>query len=152
MNFAFLHRDAARTPPDLGDASAELVLASDEYAPRAARHAVRDLCRGRDSGCIADAELVVSELVTNAVLHATGDGVAVSFWMRATAVDIRVSDGGLGFTPQPRGLAGAQHGKRGLGLVDVLVESWGSSEGAPSSVWCRSAMPSMAASPVRSAG
>ena len=147
MNFAFLHRDAAHTPPDLGDASVELVLASDEHAPRAARHAVRDLCRGRDSGCIADAELVVSELVTNAVLHATGDGVAISFWMGLTTVDIRVSDGGLGFTPRPSGSRGTQPGGRGLGLVDVLVESWGSSEAAPSSVWCRSAMPRMAASP-----
>jgi anti-sigma regulatory factor (Ser/Thr protein kinase) len=147
VSFAFLHRDPSRTPPDLGDPSAELVLASDEHAPRAARHAVRHLCRGRDSHCIADAELVASEIVTNAVVHARGDGVAVSLWMRATALDIRVFDGGLGFTPQPRGLTGAQRGGRGLGLVDVLVESWGSSEGAPSSVWCRSAMPSMAAPP-----
>ena len=77
MSFAFLHREAARTPPDLSHATADLVLASDEDSPRAARHAVRELCRGRDSICIADAELVVSELVTNAVVHATGDGVTV---------------------------------------------------------------------------
>jgi anti-sigma regulatory factor (Ser/Thr protein kinase) len=145
MNLAFVHREAACTPPDLGHSTAELVLASDGDAPRAARHAVRDLCRGRDGDCIADAEIVVSELVTNAVVHAGGDGVALSFWRRGTTIDVRIFDGGLGFMPQARAFTNAQHGGRGLGLVDALVESWGSSEGGPSSVWFRSAMPSMAA-------
>ena len=144
MNAAFAHHDGARTAPALGDPSAELVLAADPDAPRAARKAVRDLCSGRDKGCIADAELVVSELVTNAVRHAGGDSVAVSLWKDWRTIDGLVFDCGSGFTPRPDADLDTPVGGRGMGIVDALTRSWGSSgEGAPSSVWFRSPMPSL---------
>lgn len=143
---AFAHYEGACTPADLGHSTDELVLASDGKAPRAARQAVRDLCEGRDRSCVANAEVVVSELVTNAVTHAAGDGVAVALWRGAATIDVRVFDGGVGFTPTPAAISDDQVCGRGLGLVDALVESWGASDGVPSSVWFRSAMPSIPAS------
>jgi anti-sigma regulatory factor (Ser/Thr protein kinase) len=95
----------------------------------------------RGSVAIADAELAVTEVVTNAVLHAGGDGVSISLWSEGSILDVLVSDGGPGFTPvlAPRDID--QIGGRGLSIVDTVAESWGSSICAPSSVWLRFAMP-----------
>lgn len=143
MSVAFTHYEAGQTPPDLGPPTTELTLASDVNAPSAARQAVRDLCRGCDSLFIADAGLVVTELVTNALAYGRGDAIGVSLWRGATTIDGRVWDGGSGFTPRPRE-SNRQFGGRGLGVVDTVVESWGSSGSAPSSVWFRLAMPTIA--------
>lgn len=149
MTALFAHRETASTPPDIGRPTAELVLVSDGHAPHAARQAVRDVCRGRDRGCVAEAELVVTELVTNAVRHADGHDVAVHLWRGWRTVDCRVLDGGSGFTPRHRSSSDTEPGGRGLPVVDALVQSWGSSgEGAPSSVWFRSRMPSVTSFPV----
>jgi anti-sigma regulatory factor (Ser/Thr protein kinase) len=139
MTDAFMNYDAAQTPPDLGDPTATFTLACDDNAPRVARQAVNDLCRGRNGGSIADAGLVVSELVTNAVLHTRSDEIVVSLWIDGTTIDGRVWDGGSGFTPRPGSASEAGVGGHGLGVVDAVVESWGSRR-VPSSVWFRSAM------------
>lgn len=140
MTAAFMSYDAAQTPPDLGHPTATFTLTAEGRAPSAARQAVRDVCLGGDSSCTADAAIVVSELVTNAVVHTRGDEVVVSLWKGRTTIDGRVGDGGSGFTPHPRGSSDIQVGGYGLGVVDAVVESWGSSGCAPSSVWFRSAM------------
>lgn len=70
-------------------------------------------------------ELVVSELVTNAVLHGRG---SIEMYVNAsdTVVRIEVCDQGGG---QPRMLpverSGPRLGGRGLRLVDQLVDTWG---------------------------
>lgn len=146
MTPRFVRREETETAADLGSPTAELVLASNEHAPRAARQAVRDLCEGRDSDCVADAEIVVSELVTNAVRHGEGQDIVLSLWKSWRTIDVDVFDGGSGLTRQSRACSGT--GGRGLGIVDALARSWGSSaEGAPSSVWFRAAMPSVTAFP-----
>jgi anti-sigma regulatory factor (Ser/Thr protein kinase) len=126
---------------------AELNLASDDGAPARVRRTLRVICAGSDSVAIADAELAVTEVVTNAVLHAGGDGVSISFWSEGSILDVLVSDGGPGFTPllAPRDVD--QIGGRGLSIVDTMAESWGSSICAPSSVWMRFAMPESIAPP-----
>ena len=144
MRPAFVHRERSRTPPDCSDPATELVLTSNDDAPRAVRHAVRDLCSGRDEGCIADAEMVVSELVTNAVRHAGGEVVTVLLSKDWRTITGRVVDGGSGFIPRPRADSDTETGGRGLSIVDGLTWSWGSSgKGAPSSVWFQSGMPSV---------
>jgi anti-sigma regulatory factor (Ser/Thr protein kinase) len=128
-------------PVHLDDLRAELVLASDVYAPAAARRTVRAVCAGRAADSVSDAELAVSEVVTNAVVHAGGDGLSISFWSTGATLDVIVSDGGPGFVPRTRRVHTEGGGGRGLGLVDQLAEAWGSSICAPSSVWLRLAMP-----------
>src|SRR4051795_5070387 len=120
---------------------AELNLASDDGAPGRVRRTLRVICAGSDGGAIADAELAVTEVVTNAVLHAGGDGVSISFWSEGPILDVLVSDGGPGFTPVLVPPDIDQIGGRGLSIVDTVAESWGSSICAPSSVWMRFAMP-----------
>lgn len=95
--------------------------------PAAARRAVCGFlaARGIDHDVTHDAALVVSELVTNALLHgalpvALGVGLSDGF------VRIAVSDADPGgqLTVLPAGPDDA-HG-RGLGIVESVAESWGS--------------------------
>src|SRR3954471_2257279 len=135
------HWTGTEAPVHSWGSCAELNLASDDAAPGRVRRTLRVICAGSDSVAIAEAELAVTEVVTNAVIHAGGDGVSISFWSEGPMLDVVVSDGGPGFTPLvgPRGIG--QIGGRGLSIVDTVAESWGSSICAPSSVWMRFAMP-----------
>ena len=67
--------------------------------------------------------LVVSELVTNAVVHAAS---AVDFTVRVNdeVVRIEVADRGSG-TPERRRTDGATAGGHGLNLVDESSSAWG---------------------------
>lgn len=89
----------------------------------ARRFAVSTICRWGMSDLGDDVELLVSELVTNAVVHASGGGV-VHCLETPTGVRIDVADCS---TTEPRigepkitDLSG-----RGLGMVDRVSESWG---------------------------
>jgi anti-sigma regulatory factor (Ser/Thr protein kinase) len=80
-----------------------------------------------------DAALMVSELVTNAVVHGVG-----AIWLRidveADAVRIEVADeGNVALAPSPE--AGA-HGGWGLRIVERLADDWGVLEGS-TKVWFR---------------
>ena len=115
--------------------SDRVVLVADERAPGTARHAVRALAEGFDRDCRDNAELLVTEAVTNAVLHAHGAAVEVSFWVRAGILDVLVIDGGGGFVARPPAPAARARGGLGLPLLDTLALRWGSSAAAPGAVW-----------------
>ncbi|SDQ15740.1 SpoIIE family protein phosphatase [Quadrisphaera sp. DSM 44207] len=163
---ALAHRDGtcdeladsmmAGIPHRLADDAALLVL--DYAGPRARREelvtalpphlgAVGDARRflrraladwGVDGRTRDDAELITSELVTNAVTH-TGDPAQLSLvrepdagWLRICVVD--------GSTRHPRRReAGPEAlGGRGLAIVDVLAESWGvAPQGEGKAVWAQ---------------
>jgi anti-sigma regulatory factor (Ser/Thr protein kinase) len=84
--------------------------------------------------------LLVSELVTNAVLH-TGRSAVVRLSLPGapapeTTVRLEVADAG-GRAPVPRCAAADATDGRGLTLVDGLADRWGwSREGTGKSVWC----------------
>ncbi|MET9144999.1 ATP-binding protein [Streptomyces sp. NPDC004042] len=89
-----------------------------------ARRWTRDILRG--SPLAEDAELIVSELSTNAILHtASGRGcgsfhLAVAVSTRVVAVSV-TDDGGTGTAPKVEHQdQDAEHG-RGLGMVSVLA-------------------------------
>jgi anti-sigma regulatory factor (Ser/Thr protein kinase) len=83
------------------------------------------------------ADLVVTELATNALRHA-GTPFTVSVTVDGQ-VTIEVSDGS-GAVPAPRESASDEDG-RGLQLVDALVLDWGVDVAdATKSVWCRLAL------------
>ena len=101
-----------------------LELQRDADAPARAREAVRRLEpllgeRGTD-----DATLLVSELVTNAVMHGSGP-IELRFAAQDRRARFEISDAGGGATPALREAGGALPGGFGLHLVDRIAERWG---------------------------
>jgi GAF domain-containing protein/anti-sigma regulatory factor (Ser/Thr protein kinase) len=106
------------------DDDERLTLGADADAvPRARRFVTAALAGTAAADLAVDAELVVAELVTNAILHA-GAPVDVGLVVDGKTVRIEVRDP-LRVSPV-RGLAGpdAMTG-RGLGLVAALTSRWG---------------------------
>jgi anti-sigma regulatory factor (Ser/Thr protein kinase) len=84
-----------------------------------------------------DAALMVSELVTNAVVHGVG-AISLRIDVEADAVRIEVADeGNVALAPSPE--AGA-HGGWGLRIVEQLADDWGVLEGS-TKVWFRLRQP-----------
>ncbi|HWX74754.1 MAG TPA: ATP-binding protein [Solirubrobacteraceae bacterium] len=115
----------------------ELELARDAQAPGAARAAASELCAHTDmsEACRYTLLLLVSELVTNAVLHSNARPARpVSFAAHALAQEIRVEvgDGGSGFTRED---AARARGGWGLRLVDKEARSWGVEHARGTRVW-----------------
>jgi anti-sigma regulatory factor (Ser/Thr protein kinase) len=85
---------------------------------------------------VVDAELMTSELVTNAVLHARTD-VTVSVAVADGTAEIGVTDASP-LPPAPRWAAASAEGGRGLRLVDRVAAEWGVAFlGTGKQVWCR---------------
>lgn len=70
-----------------------------------------------------DAELVVSELLGNAVRHAASR-VAVSLDAHEDQVTVSVTDGSAE-VPQPRALSHFAENGRGVAIIDALSDGWG---------------------------
>ncbi len=104
-------------------------------APRQARHQVVDGLE-LDGSLAAGVALLVSEAVTNSVLHAgldARDVVHVDAWWCDGCVRIEVCDEGAGLhSPSP---AGPREGGRGFKLIDRLAERWGVHSDGHTSVW-----------------
>jgi anti-sigma regulatory factor (Ser/Thr protein kinase) len=107
----------------------DLHLPADVSSVRTARHAIGEkLGRKVDEDTRMNAELLVSELVTNGVLHGSGADSWIDVHLRLDAggLTIEVTDGGPGFdpdglpTPDP-----TKPGGWGLTLVDRLADRWG---------------------------
>jgi anti-sigma regulatory factor (Ser/Thr protein kinase) len=80
-----------------------------------------------------DATLMVSELVTNALLHGTGT-ISLRIDVEPRGVRVEVSDqGDVALSPSPT--PGA-HGGWGLRIVEQLADDWGVREGS-TRVWFR---------------
>jgi CheY-like chemotaxis protein/anti-sigma regulatory factor (Ser/Thr protein kinase) len=90
----------------------------------AARRFLADQCRRWGCGdLLDDAHVVVTELVTNALLHA-GTSCELRAGLTDSALRLQVTDYGPGM-PDPRAAdGGAEHG-RGLLLVSALCVAWG---------------------------
>jgi anti-sigma regulatory factor (Ser/Thr protein kinase)/anti-anti-sigma regulatory factor len=109
-------------------ARVDLQLPPAVTAPARARELVYDACVAWGvPELIDDARLVVSELVTNAILH-TGDRLRLSLVLRDRALHLIVHDRS---TDPPRlvfeggARAAARLGGRGLYLLEITAQSWG---------------------------
>jgi anti-sigma regulatory factor (Ser/Thr protein kinase) len=77
---------------------------------------------------VADAALVTSELLSNAILHARPlpeACIRVSWILTATTVEVIVSDGGSATRPRASRPSLSSIDGRGLGIVEHLCTSWG---------------------------
>lgn len=97
--------------------------------PTARRAIAQDLqVRGVPVETIDEAEIVVSELVGNAVRHArplTDGTVRVHWQVRAKVVELDVTDGGGRTVPKPQHFSPYASSGRGLRIVRSIAHEWG---------------------------
>ncbi|MGK4904090.1 ATP-binding protein [Streptomyces albus] len=91
-----------------------------------------------DEESSADAQLLMSELFTNAVRHTDSEKVSCELWVIGVRLRLEVTDeGGSGPLMRPRIPLGAGPGDdegengRGLLLVSVLADDWGIRKAQP---------------------
>lgn len=94
---------------------------------------------GIDAPARDDAQLVVSELFTNAVRHTDSEKIGCALRMIGSRLRVEVIDQGRGPTvPLPRHAGVDGESGRGLLLVTALAEDWGvrtNPDGPGHSVW-----------------
>jgi sigma-B regulation protein RsbU (phosphoserine phosphatase) len=119
-----------------------LSLAPDPEAPQQARRFVAAALDAPELAEVREvAELLVSELVTNAVVHAASP-VEVAVEQAEGFVVVRVRDADTGpLVMRAGGGSELDEGGRGFLLVDRLAEAWGTEhQGGRKSVWFRLAL------------
>lgn len=94
------------------------------------RHTLVEDLRRRDvpADVVEEAELVVSELLGNAVRHAAAlpDGTVRVHWqVKGRVVEVDVTDGGGGTQPKPLQSSVYSVSGRGLRVVRSLAHEWG---------------------------
>ncbi len=112
-------------------------LPAQDRSPAAARRVVQDALVGGGLEVLLDeALLLVTELVTNAVVHA-GTDVELHVEIGAGRVRVEVVDHGAGALPVLSGAPSLEReGGRGLFLLDALAQEWGTRHFAGGkSVW-----------------
>lgn len=121
-----------------GGSALRLDFERTDEAPSLARAAVRGFCEDQQvsAATAATVMLLVSELVTNAVIHPEADlagMIGLSAWITDATIRIEVSDEGSGFTPQPRD----PRRLKGYGLYLVKSQSnqWGIERTPQTTVW-----------------
>ena len=128
-----------RPAADVRFRDATATLPSDPTAPARARVLASGWLAGDvDDAVLRDALLILSELVSNSVLHAgaePGDGVRVSAALTADRLRLEVGDGGHDggvVRRPPQAMVG---GGFGLNLVEEIAERWGVTHAAGTQVW-----------------
>lgn len=117
----------------------ELHLPRDAGAPARARAAMSAWCEPVAISSASGQALVllVSELVSNAVLHAKApveSPITLTARLGEDSVHVSVSDAGEGFVPRPRDPAQLSDGY-GLFLLDKIASRWGVDASGSTSVW-----------------
>jgi anti-sigma regulatory factor (Ser/Thr protein kinase) len=123
-------------PPGL-DQLGDAAVACRPDAPRRARTLISRWLQGRADGELrADACLLVSELVSNSILHAdqpAGATLRITAAARAGLVRIDVQDHGHG--PVSPRVPNLQEGGFGLYLVEAIAARWGVDHERGTRVW-----------------
>jgi serine/threonine-protein kinase RsbW len=125
---------------DVGNgALAHVVLPANRGAPTSAR-TLLGLCLGAllDARALGDAQLLISELVTNSLLHGglgERDSIVVGVRLRPEAVRLEVHNRGTNGTVAHRGGDVNRSDGFGLDIVTTLGERWGVERGEDTCVW-----------------
>jgi anti-sigma regulatory factor (Ser/Thr protein kinase) len=120
-------------------ATLELELKRDHQAPSVARAAASGRCEGLEL-CTSLREtlvLLVSEIVSNAVLHSSGPPdtpIVLTTSVTENAVRVTVTDTGDGFVPQQRKPEVTQGGY-GLYILEKSARRWGVDRVGGTRVW-----------------
>lgn len=114
-----------------------ITLSPASSAPAESRQFAQDVCTEWRIGKVTSlAELVASELVTNAVMHARTE-IGVSLRLSGDTLSVAVRDGDprpmLRPSPGAAGAPGEEHG-RGFLLLDAMADAWGTSPTADGKV------------------
>lgn len=113
--------DTAPAPPVVPGSL--VMVAVPEAVPAARRFVAATLPADLPSALRDDAELVVSELATNAVRHA-GSAFRLSVQDLGSGVRVTVQDSGEA-VPRERHPSPDEHGGRGVAIVSKLASRWG---------------------------
>lgn len=114
-------------------------IAATLAAPAEARRLVARACADLPRGLIRETELLVTELVTNAVRHgglSADDMIDLHLALREGSMRVEVAEGGPGFdpsvalAPDPEAIGGW-----GLLLVSRMASRWGVTRGSPNVAW-----------------
>jgi anti-sigma regulatory factor (Ser/Thr protein kinase) len=121
------------------EAEVDLRLAPEPEVVTTARHALDQLANLLPPEKLEDVRLVVSELVTNSILHAglsPDDQISLTVAVSAGSVRGRVCDPGSGFEvpsePSPRS---DMRGGWGLPIVETISDRWGVERSRHVCVW-----------------
>ena len=122
----------------------------------ARRRLVSDLIHAGVCGAaVTDAALVLSELLSNALCHATplpGSGLRVSWCLEADCVRVCVTDGGAQTVPELGEPNPSTTGGRGLRIVERLSLCWGTRhDDEGTTVWAEVPVPQITAGAVPAA-
>lgn len=119
----------------MGELHESWMLPSDPTAAGLARRRVTALCHEQAPDAVYSLELLVSELVANAVQHGVGPVRLCLDWVDGR-VRIEVQDEADAIPRQRETEAMAERG-RGLMIVAALSDAWGvRAAGSGKSVWC----------------
>jgi anti-sigma regulatory factor (Ser/Thr protein kinase) len=105
----------------------ELVLVAEPVSVRRARGWLSALAAGLvDPSRKNDLELVVTEIVTNAVRHGAQEGrLLLAATPKPEFLCVQVTDEGAGLVPTPGAMASDENGGFGLFIVERLTRRWG---------------------------
>lgn len=121
-----MQRSRPGTPPQVTPAlgpDEELVLAASFAAPARARDHLAQVCAGWGREDLETAQLLVTELVANAVRHGAGP-VRIRARFLDNRLRVGVADDGAGRPALQQPVPQAQSG-RGLVIVNALADQWG---------------------------
>jgi two-component sensor histidine kinase len=127
---------------EVGTSSVQMLPYTASSVGAARRRLIGDLTdAGVYEATACDAGLVLSELISNALRHATplpGSLIKVSWCLGDDCIEVAVSDGGGPTVPMVNKPAANALGGRGLGIVDRLSVRWGvytRQDGSETTVW-----------------
>ena len=114
----------------------DLAMVAGSGAPRTARSAFISFAAHLEESVSSTATLLISELVSNAVLHGPAAAtVALHCAILGGTLQVEIADDGPGFIPRMRSAGDDIGSGWGLHMVDTLADAWGVDEGKPTCVW-----------------
>jgi anti-sigma regulatory factor (Ser/Thr protein kinase) len=115
------------TKTDAGAAQVHHLEPEAASVPQARRLACEVAAHHLDAAQYNAFELVVTEVVTNAIRHggAPGDQIRLAITPKDGYICVQVTDSGPGLVPRPGGFEADDDGGFGLFIVEQLTRRWG---------------------------